>query len=143
MMSYNSPSSKGEGSPGGVDCMRGLGCRGAGGAALAAIAPEAGGKVKKNTGGFPRGEPRAITATHIGHDDALAGRIAAWRSRCVGSRGGSASARGRGIQTPTTFHRPDFETSTFHRRFAKIFAATVARPEPRTVYRFSARFRKI
>ena len=74
---------------------------GTGFGAPAAIAPEAGGKVKKNTGGFPRGEPRAITATHIGHDDALAGRIAAWRSRCVGSRGGSA---GTGAGHPDTHH---------------------------------------
>src|SRR5262245_50648174 len=42
--------------------MWGLRCRGAGWAALAAIAPEAGGKVKKDTGGFPRGEPRTIIA---------------------------------------------------------------------------------
>src|SRR5437870_5375542 len=97
MMSYNSPSSKGEGWPGGVDCMRGLGCRWAGWAALATIAPEAGGEVKKNTGGFPRGEPRTITA-------APGRRIAAWRGvprwkgRRVVLEGGSIDTYGASLR---------------------------------------------
>src|SRR5262245_12585913 len=98
-MSYSSPSSKGEGWPGGVDCMRASGVVWQG-ARLAAIAPEAGGEVKKNTAGFEKDVlrnwadifPLSLPLMRVLNQSS---RSAVWTERVLGV--GRRAVRTRGV----------------------------------------------